>query len=296
MKNKRFSGILPALITPIHADGTLNRAAAEAVIEWELSHPIRGFYVNGGTGEGPVLSEKTRREMAETAVALTKGRGWIINHIGAPDTQSALRLARHAGEIGCDAVSSVLPNFYYKYDTPQILDYYRRVADVSGLPVVVYANGLLDGSPYEFMRQVMEVPGVIGVKYTIYNYYEMHRICELNEGDINVINGPDEMLLCGLAMGADGGIGTTYNVTPDWFCALYDAFRAGDFAAAQAMQFRINHMVEVLRRYGTLPATKESFRFRGIDAGDAAYPARRFTKEESEALRRELAAAGVPGL
>ena len=87
MKNKRFSGIMPALITPIHADGTLNRAAAEAVIEWELSHPIRGFYVNGGTGEGPVLSEKTRREMAETAVALTKGRGWIINHIGAPDTQ-----------------------------------------------------------------------------------------------------------------------------------------------------------------------------------------------------------------
>lgn len=296
MMNKRFSGIMPALITPIREDGTLNRTAAEAVIDWELSHPIRGFYINGSTGEGPVLSEKTRREMAETAVSRVRGRGWIINHIGAPDTQSALRLARHAGEIGCDAVSSVLPNFYFKYTTPQILDYYRRVADVSGLPVLVYATGLLDGSPYEFMRQVMEIPGVIGVKYTIYNYYEMHRICELNGGDVNVINGPDEMLLCGLAMGADGGIGTTYNVMPEWFCALYDAFRAGDFAAAQAMQFRINRVVEILLRYSVISSTKETFRFRGIDAGDAAYPARRYTKEESEALRRELTAAGIEGI
>ena len=61
----------------------------------------------------------------------------------------------------------------------------------------------------------------------------MHRITKLNGGDINVINGPDEMLICGLTMGADGGIGSTYNVIPAWYCALYEAFRRGDFAAAR---------------------------------------------------------------
>lgn len=295
MNNKLFTGIMPALITPMNDDGTLIRRAAEEVIDYEFRSPIKGFYINGATGEGPIISEKTRMEMAEIAVEKTKGRGCIINHIGAPDSNSAFRLAKHAAEIGCDAISSVLPNFYFKYNTPQILDYYKRIADIAGLPVVVYANGLMNQNPVDFMREVMNIDGVIGVKYTIFEYYDMHRICELNGGNINVLNGPDEMLLCGLAMGADGGIGTTYNIMPDWFCELYDAFRAGDIGKAQELQFRINRVIEILRRYPTIiPATKEVFRFRGIDVGHAAYPARVYSAKESAALRRELHEAGVP--
>ena len=293
MKNKLFSGIMPAMITPIREDNTFSAAAAEKVITWELTYPVRGFYINGGTGEGPILPEATRREMAELSVSLCRGRAAVIDHIGAPDSASALRLARHAGTIGCDAVSSVLPNFYFKYTVPQILDYYRRIADASGLPVIVYANGLLNTDPYDFMRQAMDTDGVIGVKFTLYDYFAMHRIAELNGGDINVLNGPDEMLICGLTMGADGGIGTTYNVMPGWFCELYDAFRAGDHETARKTQFRINRVIEILRRYTTIPAVKESFRFRGIDAGNAAYPGRVFTPEESAALQRELREAGI---
>lgn len=295
MTNKRFTGILPALITPIREDGTFLRRAAEEVIDYELRSPITGFYINGATGEGPVLSEKTRMEMAETAVEKLRGRGHIINHIGAPDTNAAFRLAKHAAEIGCDAISSVLPNFYFKYTTPQILDYYKRIADVSGLPIVVYANGLMNQNPVDFMREVMKIDGVIGVKYTIFDYYDMHRITELNGGNINVLNGPDEMLLCGLVMGADGGIGTTYNIMPGWFCELYDSYRAGQLEKAREVQFRINRVIEIIRRYPTsIPAVKEIFRYRGIDAGQAAYPARVYTAEESAALRRELQEAGVP--
>ena len=293
MNIKLFSGIMPAMITPIREDNTFSAAAAEKVITWELTYPVRGFYINGGTGEGPILPKATRREMAELSVSLCRGRAAVIDHIGAPDSASALRLARHAGTIGCDAVSSVLPNFYFKYTVPQILDYYRRIADASGLPVIVYANGLLNTDPYDFMRQAMDTDGVIGVKFTLYDYFAMHRIAELNGGDINVLNGPDEMLICGLTMGADGGIGTTYNVMPGWFCELYDAFRAGDHETARKTQFRINRVIEILRRYTTIPAVKESFRFRGIDAGNAAYPGRVFTPEESAALQRELREAGI---
>jgi len=297
MKNKLFTGIMPALVTPIHADGTLNAAAAEAVIDWELSHPITGFYINGATGEGPILPEATRRELAELAVAKVRGRGAIINHIGAPDTNEALRLARHAAEIGCDAISSVLPNFYFKYTTPQILDYYRRIGDASGLPIIVYANGLMNTDPVDFMRQAITLPCVAGVKYTIYDYYAMRLICELNGGDINVINGPDEMLLCGLVMGADGGIGTTYNIAPELFCELYRAYRAGELERAQEMQYRIVRMVEVVRRHGfSISTVKETLRMRGIDAGHAAYPAKVYDAAEAAVLRDELRALGIAGL
>ena len=297
MKNKLFSGIMPALITPIKPDGTLLRSAAEAVIEWELSHPITGFYINGATGEGPILPENTRREMAELTVEQVRGRAKIINHIGAPDTNEAIRLARHASEIGCDAVSSVLPNFYFKYTTPQILDYYRRIAEVSGLPIIVYANGLMNTDPVDFMKEAIQIPEVAGVKFTLYDYYALRRICELNNGDINVINGPDETLLCGLVMGADGGIGTTYNIAPDWFCELYRAYHAGDLARAQEMQFKIVHMVEVIRRHGfSISVVKESLRFRGIEAGNAAYPAKVFTAEQSAALLADLRSIGIRGI
>ena len=294
MSNKLFTGILPALITPIRDDGTFLRRAAEEVIDYEFRSPISGFYINGATGEGPVLSEKTRMEMAETAVEKAKGRGKIINHIGAPDTNSAFRLAKHASEIGCDAVSSVLPNFYFKYTAPQILDYYKRIADISGLPVVVYANGLMNQNPVDFMREAIKIDGVVGVKYTLFDYYDLHRITELNDGDINVLNGPDEMLICGLVMGADGGIGTTYNIMPDWFCELYAAYREGQLEKAREVQFRINRVIDIIRRYPTsIPAVKEIFRYRGIDAGQAAYPAKVYTPEESASLRRELQEAGV---
>jgi len=296
MKNKLFSGIMPAMITPIHSDRTFNAKAAREVIEWEITHPITGFYINGATGEGPILPEKTRIEMAEVTMEICRGKYHVINHVGAPDTESAFRLAKHARQIGCSAVSSVLPNFFFQYTKDQILDYYKRIADVSELPVVVYANGLMNLDPYDFMRECIQIDGVIGLKYTIFDYYGMRRICELNDGDINVINGPDQTLLCGLVMGADGGIGTTYNVMPDWFCELYAAYRGGDLPTAQQLQYKIDRVITIMRKYNAVSCAKESFRFRGIDAGEAAYPGRTFSAEESAAIRAELKAAGVTGL
>lgn len=294
MKNKLFSGIMPALITPVDEDGNLLKNAAEQVMQYEMRSGITGFYVNGGTGEGPVLPEKTRMEMAETAVECAGGKVKLINHIGSPDIQTALRLAKHAGQAGFDAVSSVLPNFYFDYPVPRILDYFKRIADISGLPVIVYANGLTHCDPVDFMTQVIRVEGVTGVKFTMYDYYAMHRICELNGGDINVLNGPDEMLICGLVMGCDGGIGTTYNIMSEWFCSLYNAYRSGRLEEACSYQFRINRVIDIIRAKGpSIPLVKEVFRMRGIDCGYAVYPTRRYTTEEAEELRILLSEAGI---
>ena len=293
MNNKRFRGIMPALPTAINQDSSFRPDAAEKLMNHLLKAPIRGFYINGGTGEGPVLPEKTRMENAELAVSVVHGRGVIINQIGAPDTQSAFALAEHAAKIGCDAISSLIPSYYFHYPVGRILDYFREIARISGLPVLVYANNLMTVEPYDFMRRVMEIPGVIGLKYTMPDYYQLQRISMLCEGDINVINGPDQTLLCGLAMGADGGIGTTYNLMPDRFCALYDAFRAGDIRRAQELQFSVNHVIAALRPYTSIPAVKAFFAMRGIDVGNTAYPGRVLTEEERTAFRAALEENGI---
>ena len=291
--NKLFKGIMPAMITPIDAQGKLKRLSAEEIMKKELAAGVNGFYVNGATGEGLFLSESTRREMIETAIEVCKGRGKIINHVGAVDTQQALRLARHAGEIGCDAVSSLVPNYVNKYTTEQILDYSRRLHEESGLPVLVYCTSLVGSEPYAFMKRVMDVEGLIGCKFTLSDYYSMHRITELNGGDINVINGPDEMLICGLTMGADGGIGSTYNLMPERFLNLYKAFGEGRFEDARRIQFEINKVIAVLLAHNCIAAIKEVFNRTGIDAGSVAYPGKVFDKEESALLIKELKEAGL---
>ena len=292
MKNKLFSGVMPALVTPFDSEGALKEAAAQRLIQWELSHDIQGFYINGATGEGLFLPEETRRQMAEIAVSLCKGRGVVINHVGAVDPAQALRLARHAGQTGCSAISSMAPNYLTTYTDDQVLDYYKRLADAASLPVLVYCTGLLKGDPVRFMEKAMGVEGIVGLKYTLPNYYNLQRITQLNHGDINVINGPDEMLVLGLFMGADGGIGSTYNLMPGWFADLYAAFRRGEIWKAREIQLRINKVIAVLLEYGCIPAIKEGLSLLGFDPGQVAYPGKRFSEAERAAFRREMEQAG----
>lgn len=292
MKNKLFSGIMPAFITPFDEEGALKRDAARQLMERELQQGVQGFYINGATGEGLFLPEETRRDMAELAVDVCCGRGAVINQVGAVDPASAVRLARHAGQIGCDAISSMVPNYVATYTDEQVLDYYKRLSDASSLPVLVYCTGLLKSDPVRFMEKAMAVDGIIGLKYTMFNYYNMQRITELNGGNINVINGPDEMLVLGLLMGADGGIGSTYNLMPEWFVELYTAFRAGDINRARDVQIRINKVIAVLLEYGCIPAIKEAFSIMGYDAGHVAYPGKTFSEAEQAAFKRDMQMAG----
>ena len=145
----------------------------------------------------------------------------------------------------------------------------------------------------EFVDKLIKVQGVIGVNYTFPNYYQLQCIKRLNGGNINVINGPDESLLCGLAMGADGGIGTTYNVMAPWFVKLYERFSANDVMGAQEMQYRINRVIDVLLGTNLIPAVRVALEEMGFDVGFSAAPARRFDAVGRKGLIDALRAAGL---
>jgi N-acetylneuraminate lyase len=118
---------------------------------------------------------------------------------------------------------------------------------------------------------------MIGLKWTSYDYFTMHRIKELRGGDINVVNGPDECLLCGLSMGADGGIGATYNVMPKLFQKIYVSFRAGDLKAAQDAQFKANKLIGILLKFGVLTGSRNPLHA-GYDCGYCTYQISAFTE------------------
>ena len=296
MNNIVFKGIMPALITPYDREGNVKKDTVKKLVEAQLEAGVDGFYVCGGTGEGPVISIKTRKEMAETVIEANAGRGKVIVHVGSFNSNEAIELTKHATETGADGISSLPPTFYFNYTDDEIFDYYKTIAGNTNLPVLLYATAAIKSKNInELLMRMMEIENVVGIKDTRRNYFQMWQAKQINDGDINVINGPDEMLICGLSMGADGGIGSTYNVIPEKFVALYKSFVEGDIKAAQAMQTKINKIVEVLIKHGingVINSVKCTLSISGYDTGNAAYPARIYTKEQKAELKADMEKAG----
>jgi len=288
--NVLFKGIMSALVTPIDADGNLMENAARKLMDWHLREGFSGFYICGGTGEGPVLQVKDRMRMAEIAKEHVGDRGHVISHVGAVDLMSAVKLAEHAGKIGLDAISSV-PPFFFHYGEREIKQYYSAISEASGIPLLMYASPLSGVNiTWDMVDRLMDIPNMIGLKWTDYNYFTMHRIKELRGGNINVINGPDETLLCGLTMGADGGIGATYNVMPKLFQKIYTSYQDGQMDIARATQYKANKVIEILLQYGVGVGIKDILQMIGLDCGYTVYPSKRFTTEEQAAFRAALKA------
>ena len=291
MTNVLFSGVMPALVTPLTERETINEDSARRLMRWLMDRGMDGFYICGATGEGPVVAPQERMRRAEIAREETRARGAkAIVHVGAVDLATARQLARHAGEIGADAISSV-PPFFFGYGEKEIAQYYTALAEAAGVPLIMYCSPLSGVNiTYDMVSRFMNIPHAIGVKWTSYDYYTMHRIKTLRGGDVNVLNGPDECLLCGLTMGADGGIGATYNVMPGVFRRIYDCFRAGDIAGAQQAQFKANRLIEVIIRFGVQASLKEMLGMLGYDCGYCVYPQKRLSGDERKALADALAA------
>lgn len=293
--NILFKGIMPALITPLNDDSTVRVETVAPMMDWMIRQGVDGFYVLGATGEGAALAESERMRMAEAAADTAKKAGKkLILHVGAADAQSAMRLAKHAAHIGADAISSVYPSFFCNYTADEALDYYRALVDAAGIPMLGYCTPMIRGvDVVTFVERLMKIDGVIGVKYTFPNYYDLFCIKHLNGGNINVINGPDETLLAGLSMGADGGIGSTYNLMADRYVSLYQAVQNNDLQSAFAIQEGINRVIAVMLRHGVISSIKLGLEARGFACGHAAFPGRRYSKEERNQILTEFRKAGL---
>lgn len=294
--NIRFRGIMPALVTPLDEKGRINVSAVKELVDYMYLKGVDGFYVCGTTGEGPVLKKEARMEMLEAVMECNVNRGKVIAHIASPCYEDTLELARHADKTGADAISSLSPNFFYDFTKEEISAYYISISKASKIPLLIYVTSMFkDEILVDIIGSLVKGGNITGLKFTMKNYFLMRKIKELNGGNINVINGPDEMLLCGLSMGADGGIGSTYNVMPELYAGLYKAFISDDIKAAQEYQFRANRVTDVLIRHGdgnALKAVKETLKMMGFDAGNCASPSKIYTQTEKDALKRDLVKAG----
>lgn len=290
--NKKITGIMPALVTPLNADETINVSALRKLIDYHKSQNSDGFYVAGATGEGLVLSVDARKKLYEEATNAIGKDKTKIYHIADMNFATAKYLARYAQDCGADVISAI-PPIYFAYDEEDIFNYYKELAAQVSIPVMLYytpaANVTLSTSLF---KRLAEIDNVTSVKWTMNNYYKMIEFVTELEGKMQVINGPDEMLLCGLSAGADGGIGTTYNVMLPYYKAIYDCYKAGDMQKALEYQKKADKVVGVLIKYKAIPATKAVLEYMGFDVGYPVFPMKHFSSEQKAQIIKEVKEAG----
>lgn len=136
----------------------------------------------------------------------------------------------------------------------------------------------------ENVKEFLCAPRFVGVKHTSSDFYSLERFKKI-DSRILVYNGYDEMFLAGLAMGADGGIGSTYNVMAEKFIKIRKLFSQGKIAEAQQIQSEANEVIKVLIKVGVLPGEKEILNMMGINLGECRKPFRRLTQVEKKLLR-----------
>ncbi len=278
-----FRGIYPAVITPFDEEGGFSESAYVRLLDRLYRRGVNGVYVCGTTGEGMQQTVAQRKRVVEASVAATPSDRQVIVHVGAHCVEDAVTLVRHAAATGATAVSSLPMGSTFE----EIRTYYQHLAAASDLPVLMYYFPELSPSlrTVEQILDLCRIENVVGLKFTDFDLYKLSIIH--SEG-YTILNGKDEVLAAGLLMGADGGIGTIYNLAPDAFVNLYNLCRSGQWEEARVLQADINELIRVLLRYPIFPATKQVITWSGIDAGACLPPRRKLTNEERDGLSADL--------
>jgi N-acetylneuraminate lyase len=287
----KFKGIMPALVTPLNSDETINTQALDKLMSYLLTKGADGFYVGGATGEGIALKTENRAVLAEASVKASGGKPCIIQ-VAAADFSDAIYLAKQAESVGAAAISATAPLFF-SYDADDIYNYYKALANAVHIPLMIYYNPAAGfNMNATFAARAFEIDNVTAIKWTSSNYYEMMRLKDLTHGEMNIINGPDEMLLMGLTAGADGGIGTNYNILMDYIRPIYDHFVAGDIDKAREAQYIANRIITVMMGTKIIPAVKVVLEDMGFEVGNATFPMKRYTKEQADEIIAAVKKAG----
>ena len=286
---KDFSGMYAALLTAFNKDGSINFEATGMLAERNIQKGLTGMYVAGSSGEAMMMSEDERVALLEYVSRLNKGRVTLIAHVGSTSTDAAIRMAKRAAELGYDAVSAVAP-YYYAFSGEAIRGYYTDILNATDLPMLIYnfpASGGFDGM-LSLVSDMIDNKKLMGVKHTSVNLFELERFKHMKR-PLTVFNGFDEMLIGGLSMGADGGIGSTYNFLQDDIMAIYSAFKAGNLAEAMKVQEKVNRIIEAMIPFGVFAMEKAILTELGIPMGDCRKPFLPLS-EAGKAKAKEIAA------
>jgi N-acetylneuraminate lyase len=295
--NKILSGLVAAPHTPFRSNGelALDVIPRQAVL---LAHNgVKGAFICGTTGEGYGMTVDERKQAAAAWRKAAPAALKLVVHVGHLSLDDSCALARHAGEIGADAIATIAPSFFKPASAVELVGWCSRVAAAAPkLPFYYYHMPAMTGvhiPAAEFLREADgKIPNLAGIKFTHEDLMDYANAGGFGGGRYSMLFGRDEILLAGLGLGADGAVGSTYNFAAPLYLRLIDAFARGDLETARREQARAREFIGVLHRHGGLAAGKTAMKFVGVDCGPVRLPLRAISADQEARMRAELQQIG----
>ena len=237
-----LKGSMPALVTPFTPDGSaVDEDALARLIDWQIESGSHGLVPVGTTGESPTLTHDEHKRVVEITVQRAAGRVPVCAGAGSNNTAESVDFARHAKDVGADAVLVVTP-YYNKPSQRGMKAHFSAVAEASDLPVYIYnipGRSIVDMTPETMGELVREHGTIVGVKDATGDIERVSRQRATCGTDFVQLSGEDATALGFNAHGGVGCISVTANVAPAECAAFQNAIAGGDWGKALEWQDRL---------------------------------------------------------
>ncbi|EPZ00297.1 N-acetylneuraminate lyase [Mannheimia haemolytica] len=280
---KNLKGIFSALLVSFNEDGTINEKGLRQIIRHNIDKmKVDGLYVGGSTGENFMLSTEEKKEIFRIAKDEAKDEIALIAQVGSVNLKEAVELGKYATELGYDSLSAVTP-FYYKFSFPEIKNFYETIIRETGNKMIVYSIPFLTGVNIGVSQfaELFENEKIIGVKFTAGDFYLLERLRKAFPNHL-IYAGFDEMMLLATVLGADGAIGSTFNVNGIRARQIFELAQQGKIKEAFEIQNVTNDLIEGILGNGLYQTIKGLLELEGVQAGYCREP---MTKEQTPAQK-----------
>ncbi len=229
-------GSLVALVTPMHADGSVDWERLRNLVDWHVEQGTRAIVATGTTGESSTLGFEEHDLVIRETISAAAGRIPVLAGTGANSTEEAIRLTRDAMRDGASACLSVTP-YYNKPSQEGLYQHFLAIARAVDIPLLLYnvpGRTACDMLP-ETVERLSKVPNIVGIKEATGNLDRAREIIERCGPDFLLYSGDDATALELVLAGGHGDVSVTANVAPAKMAAMLDAALAGDQETARSL-------------------------------------------------------------
>ena len=284
--------ILTAIATPFSADGSLQLSRFRELARFLVENGSDGIVVAGTTGEAPTLSDEERLVLFAAAVEEVGDRATVVAGTGTYSTGHSVHLTEQAHALGVDGFLVVTP-YYNKPPARGLVEHFKAIASVSDRPIIVYnipSRVVINIEP-ETLAQLGEIPTVTAVKQANPDLAQAARI--LDETDLALYAGDDDLLLPFLGLGGTGGVCVHTHIVGPQVQELVRRFRDGDLDGARALDEELRPAIELLRVVVNPISIKAALNLLGHEVGGLRLPLVDASAEELAQVRSCLERLGL---
>ena len=294
MKQPVFTGAAVAIITPMHADGTVNFEELGRIIDDQIAHGTDAIVICGTTGESAALSHEEHVECIRFAVKHTAKRVPVIAGTGSNDTAFAIEISKEAEEAGADALLLVTP-YYNKTSQAGLIAHYTAIANAVTLPCIIYNVPSRTGVNLQpaTLAELAKLPNVNAVKEASGNISQVADVAALCGEELNIYSGNDDQIVPILSLGGKGVISVLSNVAPQQAHDICAAWFSGDTANCLVLQLKALPLCHALFADVNPIPVKWAMNRLGWNAGPLRLPLVEPSAAVQQSLENEMKAYGV---